>query len=92
MSICEKCANMNCNHAVEPNEIVVACGAYKPPMTNADRIRAMSDEELSKFMRSMMDCVSCEKTFSFKCDGNYNHCLPVCLKWLHQPAEETRHG
>ena len=28
------------------------------PITNANRIRAMSDEELAEFMRSMMDCVS----------------------------------
>ena len=27
--------------------------------TNADRIRAMSDEELAVFMFSMVDCVSC---------------------------------
>lgn len=29
-------------------------------MTNADRIRAMSDEELAEFVFSMVDCVSCE--------------------------------
>ena len=29
-------------------------------VTNADRIRAMSDEELAVFMFSMVDCVSCE--------------------------------
>ena len=58
------------------------------PVTNANRIRSMDDEELAKFMRSMMDCVSCEKTFSFKCNGNYHHCLSVCLKWLKQPVEE----
>lgn len=28
--------------------------------TNADRIRAMSDEELAAFMFSMVDCVSCQ--------------------------------
>lgn len=30
------------------------------PLTNADRIRSMCDEELAKFMFSMVDCVSCE--------------------------------
>lgn len=29
-------------------------------VTNADRIRAMTDEELAVFMFSMVDCVSCE--------------------------------
>lgn len=47
MSLCDKCANMDCNHEVEPGEIVIQCGAFKSPMTNADRIRAMSDEELA---------------------------------------------
>ena len=56
--------------------------------TNADKIRGMSDEELAKLMRSMMDCVSCGKMFSFKCDGSYEHCLSVCLKWLQQLVEE----
>ena len=56
--------------------------------TNADRIRAMSDEELAELMRSMMDCDSCGNMFSFKCDGSYEHCSSVCLNWLQQPAEE----
>ena len=33
---------------------------YIPVPTNADRIRAMTDEELAAFMFSMVDCVSCE--------------------------------
>ena len=56
--------------------------------TNAQKIRAMSDKELAELMRSMMDCDSCGNMFSFKCDGSYEHCLSVCLKWLQQPAEE----
>lgn len=32
----------------------------KAYVSNADRIRAMSDEELAAFMFSMVDCVSCE--------------------------------
>ena len=60
--------------------------------TNADRIRAMSDKELAKLMRSMMDCDSCGNMFSFKCDGSYEHCSSVCLKWLQQPAEEDDHA
>ena len=63
------------------------CG-HKAPLTNADRIRAMTDEELAELMRSMMDCDSCGNMFSFKCDGSYEHCSSVCLKWLQQPAED----
>ena len=57
-------------------------------MTNADRIRAMSDKELAELMRSMMGCDSCGNMFSFKCDGSYEHCLSVCLEWLQQSTEE----
>ena len=57
-------------------------------MTNADRIRAMSDKELAELMRSMMGCDSCGNMFSFKCDGSYEHCSSVCLNWLQQPVEE----
>ena len=38
-------------------------------MTNADRIRAMSDKELAELMRSMMDCDSCGN----KGDCGYDH-------------------
>ena len=45
LNLCDSC-RADCRHERNPREIVIKCGAYKPPMTNADRIRAMSDEEL----------------------------------------------
>ena len=45
------------------NEMCPECngtGLKLADMTNADRIRAMSDEELAAFMFSMVDCVSCQ--------------------------------
>jgi len=43
-------------------------------MTNADRIRGMSDEELSEFMAG--------------CDAYHEHGTPMqWLPWLRQPAE-----
>lgn len=67
-------------------------GIVKVPMTNADRIRDTSDEELAAFLeRVHVDpCSAC-------CDNLYwcrrnNAPEPVCqkhfLKWLQQPAEE----
>lgn len=91
LNLCDRCA-ADCRHERNPNEIVVECGAFKPPMTNSDRIRAMSDEELAAFLeRVHVDpCSAC-------CDNLYwcrrnNAPEPVCknhfLKWLQQPAEE----
>ena len=61
-------------------------------MTNADKIRAMSDEELVTFLERVHDN-PCDA-----CCGNGGQCRrnnapePVCqkhfLKWLQQPAEE----
>lgn len=48
-------------------------GDYREaPMTNADRIRAMSDEELATLL-----CLTCWKMTEEK----------ECLNWLQQPAE-----
>lgn len=61
-------------------------------MTNAEKIRGMSDEELMKFM--MEDRFSCEadcperdpmaKYFLTKCSGK---CDERCLEWLKRTAE-----
>lgn len=53
--------------------------SYKP-MTNGDRIRAMSDEELADIICCPID------GDTGLCLGIYD-CLACCLKWLKQPAE-----
>ena len=49
-------------------------------MTNADRIRSMSDEMLKEFICSMLKCEYCSFEVWGRCD---------LLKWLQQPAEES---
>ena len=58
------------------------CDAYDPKIeTNADRIRAMTDEELAKIIMCPYD-------------NDHNSCVPgsncldCCLKWLQQPCED----
>ena len=86
----------NCLHwdVCSVREDDIACGIYKPkekrnvkPQTNADRIRAMSDEELASMLKDYKDCnKSC-------IISNGKHCYQICeeesvlLKWLQQPAE-----
>lgn len=52
--------------------------------TNADRIRAMTDEELCKFLGEYKFCDICEEW----CDScTYNgDCDKRLLEWLQQPA------
>ena len=53
------------------------------PVTNADRIRAMSDEELAELISNIRYT---------RCNGRITDCKPSCgeciREWLQQPAEE----
>ena len=68
-------------------------GTHEIQMTNADRIRAMSNEELATFISEIAD--ECERNTEcnqhcYGCDIEY--CVrESCLKWLQQPAEEDNH-
>lgn len=50
-------------------------------MTNADKIRSMTDEELAKVI--MCDCTMGSAECNSKSD-----CVECCLEWLQQPAED----
>jgi hypothetical protein len=53
-------------------------------MTNADRIRNMTDEELAKMIRvAPYICVKA------KLCGDMSSCEECCLTWLRSPVEET---
>ena len=58
------------------------------PQTNADRIRAMTDEELAEAMCIHLECYACPVD---ECRGGKKicDCKERILKWLQQPAEET---
>ena len=66
-------------------------------MTNADRIRAMSDEELAKWILDGVSSDACDycghKNEEF-CDGSPCRGAQdkdVIIAWLQQPAEEVHH-
>ena len=54
-------------------------GSGKKPMTNADRVRSMSDEELNYFLHKV--------TYGMD-ECQYEYGSEKALKWLQQPAEE----
>ena len=89
--ICDTCVRRDrCISGPKPGEIIVSCGAYKKPPTNADRIRAMSDEELAEFIGGIY-------TLERDAWGDYDPCVVVdqgvkirdkedMLDWLRSPT------
>ena len=64
------------------------------PMTNAQKIRAMTDEELVNLHYSgSAHCIASDPTVCDRHDfiGNLTPCEQCYLKWLQQPAEEDDH-
>ena len=65
--------------------------------TNADRIRAMSDEELSEFLTHMnpTNCQDCAFSYGWRCqpdrDGysSFEKCKEGRKRWLQKSAEEN---
>ena len=66
------------------------CDKYThPPITNADRIRSMSDEELEEGIRKLSLGYEpwCDNHCKMNGDDDCNRCL---RSWLQQPAENTK--
>ena len=65
------------------------CPYRTEPITNAQKIRAMSDEELAKAIASKAYTGACND-FDIPYDGDCCHNCKKCdaiIKWLQQPAE-----
>lgn len=61
------------------------------PVTNSDRIRAMSDEDLARFLTwNVPSCINFYNDARCGCKWNCKHCdcLTVIADWLRQPAKE----
>lgn len=72
------------------NEMCPECngtGLKLADMTNADRIRAMSNEELAKFIPdwSYTGACKCDEQPYVDCNNECDKCV---LEWLKQPAED----
>lgn len=85
---CKMCGHPYCEHAGTQRGFVIDCANFTPkqkPQTNADRIRAMSDEELCEMLTAGtggFDCGTCRD--SNACD---RECELHCAEWLKQPAK-----
>ena len=86
---CRICHNTSCsNHG--KNISFLGDGwkcNYIPVPTNADRIRAMSDEELAEFIKH----IKVRAAFCKAVKDNDAFEALCSAEWLQQPAEEDKH-
>ena len=99
---CRICHNTSCsNHG--KNISFLGDGwkcNYIPVPTNADRIRAMSDEELAEFLTHInpTNCQDCAFCRGWRCQSDrddysdFEKCEEGRKRWLQQPAEEEDHA
>lgn len=65
-----------------------SCLGYVP-MTNADRIRSMTGEELAEFLAVKTDCVNCPCRDGYdECDTADGTCQKQWLDWLKEEVED----
>ena len=77
---CETCTRKNCADRTEAGvgRTLILCADYtEKNETNADRIRAMTDEELASYL-DVCPFEHCPST----------DCVECVLSWLKQPAED----
>ena len=92
MSKCKNCVNLRYNWCEKvsdsPDENMERECVHFRQMTNADRIRSMTDEELADsfrmWCRGMEDCADCHLHYE-DCPGSCE--FSAWIKWLQQPAE-----
>lgn len=65
---------------------IIDCAPSEKPQTNADRIRAMSDEELADFIDREFGC--CPPTGD--CEKMSNDCKACWIDWLKQSVKEEQ--
>lgn len=62
-------------------------GVQKRIITNADRIRAMTDEELAEFMADNVGCDDCRFFAACRSAPQDRACAEKWLDWLKQEAD-----
>jgi len=84
--LCVKCLRETCPNAGYDTGIT-KCTYYisSKPITNADRIRSMTDDELAEKLASHVRCDMCPR-WPMKCEEK---CTKYWLDWLRQEAKEN---
>ena len=88
-SLCMSCRyGSSCaDYIADQDTFVVRCDKYQKLITNSDKIRSMTDEDLSTFLGSGCLPISTME----HCKSGDKYCCRDCwLSWLKSPAEEVK--
>lgn len=100
MKLCKDCKNRgkkrNCKFYSDMSDYAELCKDFEPKkQTNADRIRAMTDEELAELITSgelSAICPFCKYYGTKNCymenEGAHKNCSRGIIKWLQSEVEE----
>ena len=89
-------AETNCTHFIRGECTASFCEYRRKKQTNADRIRAMSDDELAEFLTHInpTNCQDCAFSHGWRCQpdrddySDFEKCEEGRKRWLKQSAEE----
>lgn len=93
---CGRCGMLNhwgqcqltaCRYPVQESGVINGSAYVAKIVTNADRIRAMSDEELAEWLAKITDCGECKVSTS-RCMVSEKSCACAWLDWLKQEVSE----
>ena len=90
-------AETNCTYFIRGECTAYFCEYRRKKQTNADRIRAMNDEAIAEYVcrnsiNTLCDIIcggECNAIATLKKSGDWA-CKEIVMKWLQQPAEETK--
>ena len=60
---------------------------YCAPMSHGDAFRTSSDEELAKFLSSVVSIMDCPERVWVLYNGGFSSYQDAWLKWLQEPSE-----
>lgn len=90
MPKCKDCTGFGWGECITAGENEVACKDFerKTKLTNGDRIRQMTDEQLAKFMCLVKDklCFGCSFSHVDECEGI--SCEEARTQWLKQEVKK----
>lgn len=93
MKTCESCIREDC---IYRSDLVIGCRRRVRRVTNADRIRSMTDDELAELLRKIRGGCRGLTTESYACDFYFykedftEDCNSCWLDWLKQEAQEAQ--